>query len=204
VSLPGSYFDGLYAAADDPWSLRSRWYEQRKYALTAAVLPRARYGDALEVGCSVGELTAVLAPRCDRLTGWDVSPAAVERARARTADLAGVRVEQRAVPAHPLPTCDLLILSEVLYYLAPDDLAAVLAQVPGAVRAGGTLVAVHWRHPVADYPQSGDAVHAALRAALPWPRVAVHEEPDFLLDCWVAAPEDDVRAASVAAAEHLW
>lgn len=204
MSLPGSYFDGLYAADDDPWSLRSRWYEQRKYALTTAVLPQARYADALEVGCSVGELTAALAPRCDRLTAWDVSAAAVERARARTSGLAGVRVEQRSMPGDPLPPSDLLVLSEVLYYLGPGDLAEVLRQLPGAVRPGGTLVAVHWRHPVADYPQTGDAVHAALRAGLDWPRVAVHEEPDFLLDCWVAAPAGDVRSASVAAAEHLW
>jgi SAM-dependent methyltransferase len=204
VSLPGSYFDGLYAAADDPWSMRSRWYEQRKYALTTAVLPQARYADALEVGCSVGELTAALAGRCDRLTGWDVSAAAVERARARTAGLPGVRVERRSMPGDPLPPSDLLVLSEVLYYLGSGDLAAVVGQLPGAVRPGGTLVAVHWRHPVADYPQTGDAVHAALREALDWPRVAVHEEPDFLLDCWVAAPPGDGRAASVAAAEHLW
>jgi SAM-dependent methyltransferase len=150
VSLPGSYFDGLYAAADDPWSLRSRWYEQRKYAVTTAVLPRARYADALEVGCSVGELTAALADRCDRLVAWDVSATAVERARARTAGLPGVRIEQRAMPGDRLPPSDLLVLSEVLYYLGADDLAAVLAQLPDAVAPGGTLVAVHWRHPVAD------------------------------------------------------
>ena len=54
MSLPGSYFDDLYAAADDPWSLRSRWYEQRKYALTTAVLPRLRYADAVEVAARWG------------------------------------------------------------------------------------------------------------------------------------------------------
>lgn len=204
MTLPGSYFDELYASADDPWSMRSRWYERRKYAVTAAVLPRDRYVEGLEVGCSVGELTAVLATRCDRLTAWDVSAAAVARARGRTAGFPGVTVEQRSMPGNPLPPTDLLVLSEVLYYLDPDDLAAVFAQLPRALRPGGTLLAVHWRHPVDDYPQSGDAVHAALRSALDWPRVAVHEEPDFLLDCWVAAPRGDVRAASVAAAEHLW
>jgi SAM-dependent methyltransferase len=204
MTLPGSYFDDLYADADDPWSMRSRWYEQRKYALTTAALPRVRYPDALEVGCSVGELTVALAARCDRLTAWDVSAAAVAHARDRTAGLPSVRVEQRSTPGDPLPPTDLLVLSEVLYYLGPDDLAAVLAQVPGAVRPGGTLLAVHWRHPVADYPQTGDAVHAALRAALDWPLVATHEEPDFLLDCWVAAPPGGGRAASVAAAAHLW
>jgi len=202
VSLPPSYFDSVYAAAEDPWSMRTRWYEQRKYALTTAVLPRERYGDGLEVGCSVGELTALLAGRCDRLTGWDASAAAVARAGARVGDR--VRIEQAVVPARPLPPVDLLVLSEVLYYLDAADLQLFLAQVRTAVRPGGTVVAVHWRHPVADYPQTGDAVHAALRAGLPWPRVAVHEEPDLLLDCWVAAGADDVRAASVAAAEDLW
>ncbi len=204
MTLPGDYFDAMYAAADDPWAMRTRWYEQRKYALTTAVLPRRRYAEAVEVGCSVGELTALLATRCDRLTAWDVSAAAVARAQARTAGLPGVRVEQRAVPGDPVPACDLLVLSEVLYYLDPEDLAVVLARAGDALRPGGTLLAVHWRHPVADYPQTGDAVHAALRAALPWPRAAAHEEPDFLLDCWVAAPADDARAASVAAAEGLW
>ena len=201
MTLPPSYFDDLYAAADDPWSLRSRWYERRKYALTAAVLPRERYPDGLEVGCSVGELTAVLAPRCARFTAWDASGAAVATAAARNP---GVAVERHVVPGAPLPAVDLLVLSEVLYYLSPADLAALLDQVRTAVRPGGTLLAVHWRHPVADYPQTGDAVHAALRAGLDWPRVAAHEETDLLLDCWVRAPADDARAASVAAAEDLW
>ncbi|MEU2349305.1 SAM-dependent methyltransferase [Modestobacter sp. NPDC049651] len=204
MTLPPSFFDAMYAAADDPWSMRTRWYEERKYALTTAVLPLRRYAEALEVGCSVGELTARLAPRCDRLTAWDASGAAVRRAAARVAGDPHVRVEQAVVPHRPLPAVDLLVLSEVLYYLGDDDLQAFLAQARTAVRPGGTLVAVHWRHPVPEYPQTGDAVHAALRAALPWPRVATHEEPDLLLDCWVAAPAGDVRAASVAAAEDLW
>ncbi len=199
MTLPRTYFDGLYAAADDPWSLRTRWYERRKHALTAAVLPRERYGDGLEVGCSVGALTAVLAPRCDRLTAWDTSAAAVERAAARNP---GVAVAQRSAPADPLPEVDLLVLSEVLYYLSPADLGALLDQVRTAVRPGGTVLAVHWRHPVADYPQTGDAVHAALDAALDWPVVATHREPDFLLDCRVRSA--DPRDASVAAAEDLW
>ncbi|MCZ2837347.1 SAM-dependent methyltransferase [Modestobacter sp. VKM Ac-2985] len=202
MSLPPSFFDAMYAAAEDPWSMRTRWYERRKYSLTTAVLPQERYGDGLEVGCSVGELTARLAGRCDRLTGWDASAAAVARATARVAGAGQVRIEQAAVPHRPLPQVDLLVLSEVLYYLDAADLQRFLAQVPAAVRPGGTVVAVHWRHPVPEYPQTGDAVHEALRAALPWPRVATHEEPDLLLDCWVAA--DDPRAASVAAAEHLW
>ena len=37
--LPDAYFDRMYAGADDPWQLSARWYEQRKYAITLALLP---------------------------------------------------------------------------------------------------------------------------------------------------------------------
>ncbi|MFE7421819.1 hypothetical protein [Rhodococcus sp. NPDC057529] len=60
-----SYFDAMYAASPDPWGFGDRWYEQRKYALTLAALPRPRYRRAFEPGCSIGILTAALAHRCD-------------------------------------------------------------------------------------------------------------------------------------------
>ena len=56
-------------------------------------------------------------------------------------------------------------------------------------------MACHWRHPVADYPQTGDAVHAALAR---WPRLSRIEEEDFLLDVLVPG-----GAVSVARQEGL-
>ena len=58
--LPDDYFDELYAQAGDPWDLATRWYEQRKYAITLALLPRQHYAHAFEPGCSIGVLTALL------------------------------------------------------------------------------------------------------------------------------------------------
>lgn len=58
MSTPPAYFEAMYAGAVDPWDLAGRWYEQRKYALTLASLPRPRYRAAFEPGCSVGVLTA--------------------------------------------------------------------------------------------------------------------------------------------------
>jgi len=46
------YFDQLYAGTDDPWGLTSRWYEQRKYALTLAALPNRSYARGFEPGCA--------------------------------------------------------------------------------------------------------------------------------------------------------
>jgi cyclopropane fatty-acyl-phospholipid synthase-like methyltransferase len=164
--LPDTYFDQMYADTDDPWQLSSRWYEQRKYAITLALLPNRRYQHAFEPGCSIGTLTALLAGRCDRVTAVDVADAAVRGADARLRE-AGCRDQvtlarsslDAAWPAGPF---DLLVLSEVAYYLEAHTLAEVLGRECARLQPGANVVAAHWRHPVADYPLTGDAAHAII------------------------------------------
>ncbi|GFE18529.1 hypothetical protein Sgleb_65760 [Streptomyces glebosus] len=98
MSTPPTYFEAMYARAVDPWDLAGRWYEQRKYALTLASLPRPRYRAAFEPGCSVGVLTARLAERCDHLLATDRMPAAVVSAAERTRVLPQVEVRSLTVP----------------------------------------------------------------------------------------------------------
>lgn len=194
MSLPPDYFDRMYARDVDPWGFASRWYERRKYALTLAALPQARYGRGLEIGCSIGILTAQLAARCDSLVAVD--PSAVALASARTRVPPAVRLAQASVPHDwPAGTYDLVVLSEVGYYLDAVDLERLLDLVERDLAPHGTVVACHWRHPVEDYPLTGDAVHEALAR---WPRSSRIEEEDFLLD--VLAPDG---AASVARREGL-
>lgn len=179
MTLPASYFDRLYADAEDPWGFRTRWYEQRKYALTLATLPEPRFASALEVGCSIGVLTAGLAERCDTLVAVDASDRALAAARTRVP--ATVDLRRGQVPADwPAGSYDLVVLSEVAYYLDPDDLSGLLDLVSADLTADGFVLACHWRHPVADYPQTGDAVHEAMSDR--WPRVSRTEDADFLLD----------------------
>lgn len=82
-SLPGAYFDEFYRGREDPWGFESRWYEERKRALTVASLPRRTFRRALEVGCSTGVLTRQLAPRCELLVGIDIAEAPLRAARRR-------------------------------------------------------------------------------------------------------------------------
>lgn len=186
-SLPPSYFDEQYARTDDPWGLAERWYEQRKYALTLAALPRRRYRTAFEPGCSIGVLTAQLAGRCDRLVATDVTGTALSSARARVADLPHVEARRWALgDAWPPEMYDLVVLSEVGYYLGPDDLPAVLAETVEHLEPGGTLLAVHWRHDVADYPLSGDEVHAEIAATGGLARLGGWADADVLLEVWTA------------------
>jgi SAM-dependent methyltransferase len=189
VTLPPAYFDELYDADRDPWSLESRWYEQRKYALTVAGLPKPLYQRGLEVGCSVGVLTALLADRCSSLLAVDLADAAVAATRVRVADRAGVTVERRAMPTDwPEGSFDLVVLSEVGYYLSPDDLRVLVSQATASLESGGSLVAVHWRHDVADYPMRGDDVHAVIAEDSLLSRLVRHEEEDFLLEVYVRGP----------------
>lgn len=185
MTLPAQYFDDLYAATEDPWGFRDRWYEKRKRALTLALLPAPRYNRVFEPGCSIGVLTHDLAGRCASLLATDLAASAVDAATARCAHLAHVRVE---LATHPLDwpggSFDLVVLSEVLYYFSSDDVRSVAQQ---AFSSTGTLLAVHWRHPVADYPLTGDAVHEVLeqQALLQgMQRLAHYLDEDLVADVW--------------------
>ncbi|OUE25214.1 Magnesium-protoporphyrin O-methyltransferase [Clavibacter michiganensis] len=188
-STAAERFDAAYARDEDPWRVTTRWYERRKRLATLAALPDERYGRALEIGCSIGVTSAGLAERVDELLAVDVAPTAVERARIRLADAPHARAEVRDVGADwPAGAFDLVVMSEVGYYLDDDALDRVLAALPGALGASGTLVACHWRHPEGDFRRSGDEVHARLAGVPGLTRILRHEEDDFLLEVLSADP----------------
>ena len=166
-STPPSHFDRLYRASGDPWQLSTSAYEAAKYAATLQALPRARYAAALEVGCSIGTLTERLATRCDAVLGVDFVEAALVTARARCAHLPGLRFERRAIPAEwPEGRFDLIMLSEVLYFLSIEDLHAIAQHCGSALMPGGTVMLVNWRGPN-DGTMAGDAAALTLLLALP-------------------------------------
>lgn len=155
-SLDTDYFKGMYAMESDPWRFATSAYERDKYAATLAALPRARYASGLEVGCSIGVFTHQLCPRCDALIGLDVVPSVLDDARARCADCPNVRFQLAAVPgAWPDGRFDLILISEVAYYLDRADLARLVARVAGSVLPEADIVLVHWLG-VTHYPLSGD------------------------------------------------
>lgn len=161
-TLTPDYFEAVYRDDPDPWGFATRPYEAAKYQATLAHLPRAKYRSALEVGCSIGVLSRLLADRCEGLLSVDVSERALGQARERCSDRPHVRIERMAIPQETPPgRFDLILLSEVAYYWSPEDLARARAMLAGALDRGGHLLMVHWTPFVADYPQTGDAVHQA-------------------------------------------
>jgi trans-aconitate methyltransferase len=202
MTLDIRYFDDLYAGSADPYGFAARWYERRKYTISLAMLPRERYRDAFEPGCSIGVLTESLARRCDRLLACDAAAAAVRRAADRTAALPNVSVRQRVLPRDwPPGQFDLLVFSELLYYFSDEDLETMLARGVAALRPEGTLLAVHWRHEAAHHPRTGDNVHGVLAGHPGLSRLGRYSDPDFIAEVYTpsgGAPRSVAAAGGLA------
>lgn len=162
------------------------------------MLTRPRYASIFEPGCANGELSAELAPRCDRLVCGDTASAAVALARGRLLGFPHAQVRQSRVPEQwPTGQFELIVLSELCYYLDADDLRRVIDRALACLSADGQVLACHWRPAIEGCPQTAEQVHAALHERLNMHRVASHHETDFLLDLWSR------EGASVASLEGL-
>ena len=163
-SLDAAFFERMYESTDDPWSFATSAYEAQKYEATLAALPSATYGRAFEIGCSIGVLTARLAKRCASLLSVDVNAKALASARKRCEALTNVSFAKMAVPgSFPDEHFDLIVVSEVGYYLSDLDLALLKDRIC-ASSIGGTVELVHFLPKVPEYPRDGDSVHESFRA----------------------------------------
>ena len=185
-TLDRNYFEGLYAACDDPWGFETSPYEQEKYARTLEALGRERVKQALEVGCSIGVLTQRLGERCDHLTATDLSPSALKAASARCAAVRNISFRLVSSAAESFEgRFDLIVLSEVVYYWDRTDLAIVATAIERSLADGGRLLLVHWLGET-DYPMSGDEAVSALwsRLASPYLIERTERTADYRLDLW--------------------
>lgn len=197
-STPYTEFEAIYQSSPDPWAyswkksvqtaLSSRFYEQRKYIRTDWIIPRKRYENILEIGCSIGVFTKVLARKGEKVLGIDYSPTALNYARERCRNLPQVRLQQARVPDQfPDGRFDLITFSETAYYLSKDDFLATARRIMESLVPGGYLVMAHYRHRT-DFPLPGDFAHdwllqepeakAQLRHVKDWRRRA------YRMDLW--------------------
>lgn len=176
-------FEQRYRENPDPWSYEHSPYEQAKYAATLDACGPGPFTSALELGGSIGVFTELLAPRCELLTSIDLARTAAEMARRRLGGLQGVEVLRGVIPQDiPARDYDLVVASEILYYLTPEAFERTLAVIRARLVPGGRLVAVHWRPGGSERPLTGAAVHARLRDDPRLVTVRGERAPGYLLD----------------------
>lgn len=185
MSFSTDDFDDLYAQSLDPWGYERHWYEARKRALCLAMLSRPRYERVFEPGCSIGVLSEALLERSDTLLGWDVSAAALDAARSRLAPRRGVTLEQRRLPeAWPQGRFDLVVFSELGYFLDRLAMEDTVARLPALLDERGEILACHWRHPIDGGELDGDSVHRLIDEGSGLTRLSRHLEEDVIIELW--------------------
>jgi len=185
-------FDTLYRQTD-PFGYAQRWYEQRKRELLMAMLPRPRYGHAWELGCSTGELARLLATRCSHVIGTDVSARAIAQAEAGAGLPNLVFRCSRQPQQWPEGRFDLIVFSEVGYYLDQAALRVTAYRLAHSLGGDGGVVACHWRHPFAERQHSAEHIHQALSEAFATDPSHHYQDADVLMQAWWPGPSTAQR-----------
>ena len=175
-------FDDLFGANHDPWAFETSIYERDKRAATMAALSNRRFARGLEVGCAIGVSTVGLAEQCDTLLGIDVSQVALTRAQTRLADKPHVTFQRANIP-HQWPTdkFDLIVLSEVLYFLRVEEVSCTAKYAYNAMAVDGVCLLVNWTG-ANNLPLDGNsAVATFVRSAL-WKTVSVQTTDQYRID----------------------
>jgi SAM-dependent methyltransferase len=181
--VSASSFERLYERSEDPWGYLSSDYEREKYADTLAALPAEHLSRVLEVGCSIGAFTELLAPRCTELVAIDFSPRALELAAQRLAGLANVELVQASFPEQTPPgRWQAIVCSEVLYYLDEPTLRRAIGWLSAQLEGGACVLAVSWRGTGATEPMRGDEAHELLTAELARWHAFDGRKPGYRLD----------------------
>lgn len=171
------HLSALYQAREDPWGHLTTAYEQDKYATTIEALGDRRFGLGLEVGCGIGALTERLAVLCDRLVAIDCIPRALEQARRRLRAVPHVELVAGAAPGDlPSARPDLIVLSEVLYFMTEAEIDGLAAWCRQRAAPAATVIAVSWSGDTGE-AFSGDASVERLAQGLPAPHWARRRSP---------------------------
>lgn len=169
-------FERKFRQNIDPWDYTNSRFERSKRNVLLRACGHSKHGRALELGCAIGETTRYLAPVCLRLVALDASPTALAEARKRVHST-HVRFVQAKVPGQmPHGPFDLIVVSEIAYYLSVHELALLGKRLTAAIAHRGKIVLLHHRRHFQDAAQSPVLAHLRLRSHLSRIAIPIFEE----------------------------
>ena len=138
-------FERLYLENPDPWDYHSSSYERQKYerVLACTLNLRSASKSALEVGCSVGVFSKMLASHFDKVTAIDVSKEALRAAADHNRAEKNVRFVHKDLRQLSLgDQYNVIVCAEVLYYIREKDAQLVCRQLDRHLAANGIILMV--------------------------------------------------------------
>lgn len=153
-------FERKFAADPDPWKTWSSSFEQMKRRNLRHMVGTGRHGRVLEVAAGNGSNTSMLASRALRLTATEGTASGAELTARAVSGVPRTTVLQLdlAMP-FPGPRYDLIVISEVLYYLDARTLSVLANNVANTLQPGGALVLAHHTAFFDDAQRSGADIH---------------------------------------------
>ncbi|HEX5280737.1 MAG TPA: SAM-dependent methyltransferase [Micropepsaceae bacterium] len=147
-------FERLYLENPDPWDLRSCAYEREKYRRTLdKIVEQGRSAErVLEVGCSVGSFTAMLAEHFAEVVAVDFSDEAIARAAEYCRGATNIRFIRSDLQSLKLDTgFDVIVCAEILYYIEKPRAQTVCTQLKRLLAPNGIIAMVGAAEGKADF-----------------------------------------------------
>lgn len=182
ISSRKERFEALFAEDPDPWNFETSSYEREKRVRTIAALDGRRFRKGLEIGCATGVLTKDLANICEQIVGIDVSERALSIARDSLRGRPNIDLRQGEIPRDwPAGTFDLIVLSEVLYFLDEQEIKKSSARAYRSLAPDGVVLSINWIGPT-DLPLDGHEVVRLFEKADRWKSHSVMKARKFRID----------------------
>lgn len=159
-------FEAMFRQDADPWDYARSPFEAFKRGVLLRACGGRLFGRGLELACANGETSRALARRCLRLLALDASPTVVAEARRRVANPRLTFVVARLPDETPSGPFDLIVASELLYYMPRGTMDELLDRLVAALAPGGRMVVLHHTIPFDDAAQPPRRAQDAARARL--------------------------------------
>lgn len=158
----------------------ARSLEQEKFTVTRGALAQRHYLSAVELGCGDGALARGLAPCCEVYADVDGIERAVHAARQAVPDARSAGcVLPRALPGGPH---DLIILSEILHFLARDHIDRLADEI-AQFWPRAEIICVTRLGEIGHMMQTEEVLQTFFRAMGPdYSFTTVGRSPDFRVD----------------------
>jgi SAM-dependent methyltransferase len=158
-AIDDSGFESKFRQNIDPWDYTNSPFEHFKRGVLLRACGHFKRGRALEIGCAIGETTRHLASLCLTLVAIDGSATALAEARRRL-QRTNVRFVNCVVPEQmPRGPFDLIVASEIAYYLPRHRLDALGRAIISALAPRGLVVLLHHHRPFDDAAQLPALAH---------------------------------------------